>query len=459
MFNPIINKIKIAISGDQKAFSVEIRMFNVATFISIIVAILSISINIMLDLHYILHIFIGIGAALLCYIYIQSRIYKKPLIWLYIVIAIIIMSISWIYNEGSHGSINYIYILALVIFLSISDRKHHFAISLIVFINLILLYLLEYYIPNAIHPYLSHAIKNSDLLFTFTYVVVFSALVFSALRRNYENEKYIVELQKQKIERQHEHIKDSIIYAQHIQNALLQDITEINNVIPSNFLFYKPKDIVSGDFYWFKNDPFKEDRIICAVADATGHGVPGALMTMLGLTYLNDIVQQVSPLSPNQVLDFMRKKVQTSLHHSEKFMEYRDGIDMGLIIIDCKTKKLEFAGANRPLYIVRNKELIEFKPDRYTLGFNLIKDEGFTNHTFQLEQDDMLYLFSDGYPDQHGGDKNKKFYIGKFKEFLLEIADKDLKEQYKLIENNFTKWKGKREQTDDVLLVGIKPFS
>ena len=358
MIRKLFNNFTYLVSGSAREFDVEQRLFNIATFISVLVAFISILININLGLHYVLHIIIGFGAALLTYIFIRARIYKKFHIWLFIFSALAILSGSWLYNEGPLGSINYLYILALVIFLSVTKRKKHAIVSIVFFLNLIVLYLISFYYPNLIHPYESLEVRNSDLLFTYIYVVVFSALVFSSLRMNYENEKQTVELQNKKIEKQHNQIKDSISYAKHIQTALLQDRDEIKMLFDNSFVFWQPKDIVSGDFYWFKPNPLNSDKIFCTVADCTGHGVPGALLSMLGISYLNEIVLQQPDIEVSDILCRMRGKIKTNLRQHSNQSEFQDGIDMAFCVIDKVSKKLEYAGANNSLYIIRNKKIM-----------------------------------------------------------------------------------------------------
>ncbi len=332
-FSDIYKKL-LNIVVDRKEQTVEKKLFCIASFIAIVVSIISIAINIHLKLHWILHFIIGIGALMLTGIFILARFYKRFLIWEFILVSIFILSGGWLYNEGPLGSINYLYILALIIFLSITKRKQHLMVSLIVLINLMLLYLIYYYAPDWVHPYESEKIRDSDLLFTYSYVVFFSVLVFSSLRMNYENEKLKAEKQKEKIETQHKNITDSINYAKDIQKAILQDVDSLGHFFKNHYVFWKPKDVIGGDFYLVIQHPTKIDEYYVAVADCTGHGVPGALLTMLGTSFLYETILQNPDIKVNNVLDQIREKFKTALSKGMQKGFNADGMDMAVCLIN-----------------------------------------------------------------------------------------------------------------------------
>ena len=251
----------------------------------------------------------------------------------------------------------------------------------------------------------------------------------------------------------------SIHYAQRIQNAILPSSTLINDCLPESFVLFKPKDIVSGDFYWVSpvtTSNTNEKVILFCVADCTGHGVPGAFMSLIGNSYLKLSLNEPSVNSPAQALDFLNKGVISTLqqNNTEKI---KDGMDLALCAWFKTSNKLYFSGAKNPLYIIKNGELIEIKGDKHPIGAYLDGTlEPFTNHAVDLEGGECIYLFSDGYPDQFGGEKGKKFMYGKFKKLLLEIHTKPMKEQQQILNDRFVEWQGDMEQIDDVCIVGVR---
>ena len=256
----------------------------------------------------------------------------------------------------------------------------------------------------------------------------------------------IVKKQKQKIE-------DSIFYAKRIQSAVLPPNRFIQHLLVDHFIFYKPRDIVSGDFYWIKQI---DDKILIAAADCTGHGVPGALMSMLGITFLNEIVNKNPQLHANEVLNELRMHVISSLRQTGGRGESRDGMDMALCIIDNKKRIMEYAGANNPLYLLRNKELEAVKADRMPIGIHRKAKEPFKNNVIDLKNDDIVYIFSDGFIDQFGGEHGHKYMAGNFKKLLLSIQEKPMKDQKEILEQTFNEWKGNHKQLDDILVIGFK---
>ncbi|MCK4662081.1 MAG: SpoIIE family protein phosphatase [Bacteroidales bacterium] len=259
--------------------------------------------------------------------------------------------------------------------------------------------------------------------------------------------------QKEEIEEKNKHIMDSIYYAKRIQNALLPPKEMVSKALPEHFILFKPRDIVSGDYYWLGKTG---GNTVIVAADCTGHGVPGAFMSMLGVAFLNEIVSKSETIMANEILNQLREHVMTSLRQTGKEGEAKDGMDMALCIIDHNKMKLQFSGANNPLYLIRNKELIQYKADRMPIGI-YIKTQAFENTEIQLEKDDSIYIFSDGFVDQFGGEKGRKFKSKPFKKLLVDIQDKTMKEQYEILDNTIEDWKGPvQEQIDDILVIGIK---
>ena len=270
--------------------------------------------------------------------------------------------------------------------------------------------------------------------------------------------------------KQKKNITDSIQYAKRIQFAALPSTEYIKKVLVEYFILFKPLDIVSGDFYWLyeKTNPVSKNIIrFVAVADCTGHGVPGAFVSMLGISLLNEIINRSEINSPSQLLESLRKDVKTALKQTGKRNESKDGMDIAVCAIDMQEMKLQYAGANNPLYIIRNekssepqnsqssKSLIIQKATKNPIGI-YIKEKPFVNHEFDLYKNDLLYIFSDGFVDQFGGENGNKFMSKKFKKLLLSIADISMQEQNRVLDNTFEEWLGDFEQIDDVLVMGVK---
>lgn len=260
--------------------------------------------------------------------------------------------------------------------------------------------------------------------------------------------------QRDEILGQKEEITASINYAKRIQNAVLPLQDHFHKAFHDNFILFKPRDIVSGDFYWIAED---KNKIYFTAADCTGHGVPGAFMSMLGISSLNEIINNENDnLTANRILNLLREKIKFSLHQTGKEGENKDGMDIALCIFNKKSNILEYAGAYNPLYLIRNGELHEYKADRMPIGIYHIEKESFTNNEIEIKKDDIIYIFSDGYADQFGGPAQSKFKSANMKKMLLEIWNRPMEEQKQIIEERFNKWKGKLDQIDDIILIGIK---
>jgi serine phosphatase RsbU (regulator of sigma subunit)/tetratricopeptide (TPR) repeat protein len=277
-----------------------------------------------------------------------------------------------------------------------------------------------------------------------------------------QNEKIIN--QNEIIEEKNKKITASIIYAGRIQKAMLPADEALGTIASEYFIFYKPRDIVSGDFFW---NCKIGNYLYLAVADCTGHGVPGAFMSMLGISLLNEIINKDELQSPAIILDELRRRIKKSLNQTGKKGEPQDGMDIALLLINIENLKLQFAGAYNPLYIIRpviheNQEesnpyeFIEIKSDRMPIGIYPKELRDFTNHNLDLQCNDSLYIFSDGYVSQFGGERSDKMKTKRFQEVLLKIQDKPMEEQKQLLEQNLTYWQGNREQIDDILVIGLK---
>ena len=259
------------------------------------------------------------------------------------------------------------------------------------------------------------------------------------------------------INKQNHEIIDSISYAERIQAAMLPPEAYITELLNENFILYKPRDIVSGDFYWIKQ---VNQYVVLVAADCTGHGVPGAFMSMLGISYLTEIVQRREITQANQVLNELRKQIKYSLRQHGERDESKDGIDLALCVLDLKNNMMQYSGANNPLYLIRDingkPELKEFKADRMPLGYYQGKDRAFTSHDIALEEGDTIYLFSDGFIDQKGGEDNKKYMSKGFKNTLLEIQDQAMHDQKDILDKSLSDWMGSNSQMDDILVIGVR---
>ena len=273
-----------------------------------------------------------------------------------------------------------------------------------------------------------------------------------AQRDEIHKQKQLATNQRDEISRKNDEILSSIEYARHIQTALLPPQTFFQDLLPAYFIFYKPKDIVSGDFYWIRQ---KNNKIYVAVADCTGHGVPGAFMSLLGLTLLNEVANEVdSEKSPGKFLNILREKLINSMHQRDK-SNARDGIEIALCIFDFENMKVHYSGAYNPLYIIRDNNLIETKADRMAICNNPNKRKDFTSHEISLQKGDVAYLFTDGFVDQVNETTHKKYRKDRFKETLLSINQEEMHVQRAKLEKSLLQWKGNYEQIDDILILGI----
>lgn len=297
-----------------------------------------------------------------------------------------------------------------------------------------------------------------------------------------------INIQKKKVEDQKQKIEASINYASYIQAAVLPPNDFINQLFPANFILYKPRDVVSGDFYWATK---LNDTYFIAAADCTGHGVPGAFMSMLGISFLNEIVHDEN-MEAAEILNRLRDNVIKSLHQTGNEGEQKDGMDIAICSYNKKTKIIQFSGANNPLILIRDKAnktndqikediqiddirflesekmpekiLIEIRPNKMPIGIQSAGEQKkFTNRKFLLNANDSLYMHSDGYVDQFGGEKGRKYLVKKYKYLLLEIQNNSLNKQKEILNNEIETWmqhKSKRnkqyEQIDDILVMGVR---
>jgi len=252
-------------------------------------------------------------------------------------------------------------------------------------------------------------------------------------------QKEEIEGQNKKISELYEEVTDSIKYAKGLQEAILPPKEFIQSVLPNSFILYKPKDIVSGDFYWVEE---KNNKIYFAAVDCTGHGVPGAFMSIVGYNALNEALRNND--QPGEILDSLNKGISKTLHNNAMGAKNKDGMDLALCCFDPKTNELEYAGAYNPLYILRNSEINQIKAHKYA------------THLIKLKKGDYIYIFSDGYADQFGGPKGKKFMYKRFRDYILTLNGKKMEEQKDYLNTTIEDWKGSLEQIDDILVIGME---
>lgn len=291
------------------------------------------------------------------------------------------------------------------------------------------------------------------LLLTASILILLGIFIFT-LFKHFKEKKRTHLLLKEKNKK----ITESINYAKHIQESILPLENEVKNLLPDSFIFYLPRDIVSGDFYWISE---VEGKIIIAAVDCTGHGVPGAFMSLIGNTLLNEIINEKHITEPALILSNLHVGILKTLRQNIGEVNCQDGMEMSLLVIDQKKSSIEYAGAMNPAYIVKDNKVIVIKPDVLSIGgmYSGSTKDGkiqFTTRQLSIEKNMTLYLFTDGYMDQFGGPGNKKFNTLQFKKLLLEIQSKSMDEQKQAVEDAILSWKGSTRQIDDMLVIGIK---
>jgi serine phosphatase RsbU (regulator of sigma subunit) len=265
----------------------------------------------------------------------------------------------------------------------------------------------------------------------------------------------LIEVQKVELELRDRNITDSLIYAQRIQEALLPSESYFRKHFADSFILFKPKNIVSGDFYWIGE---KGEKIFVVAADCTGHGVPGALMSMIGLKIIEKTINEDNIEIPSKILAVMNKGLEKTFSREKNIGTIiRDGMDIGLCIIDRKRKKVDYAGAFLPLYLIRDGNLIEIIADKIIIGMNP-GGLPYTDHEIDLLDDDIFYIFSDGYVDQFGGNENKKFMYRRFRYLLTTIHHFPVNDQKAILDENIKTWMGSNEQVDDIMVIGFRPL-
>jgi serine phosphatase RsbU (regulator of sigma subunit) len=299
--------------------------------------------------------------------------------------------------------------------------------------------------------------KNKTYLYITFFIIVSIIILLLLLYRQFklkQKSNVLLASQNTLITAQKKEITDSINYASIIQRAILPLDKEFNRIFPNSFVTYLPKDIVSGDFYWCKQ---KENKKIIVVADCTGHGVPGAMMSMIGTNILNQAFNDLNNTSPGDFLQFLDKGISESLHQNDAEQTTKNSMDLSICIIDEKLKTISYGGSMNPIYLVRNKVLEIYKTDKLPIGYNFSNNHKvFNSYTINFQKGDRIYLFTDGIPDQFGGEKGKKLMSKNFQKMLIQIQEYEIFQQAGELNKLIRLWKGNYDQTDDMLLVGIQ---
>lgn len=329
------------------------------------------------------------------------------------------------------------------------EKKNQYIITVLIVLVLILILLILAFIA------FNQKRKSNKLL-----ILKNTEIAEAYEELNQQNEEILaqrdeIEQQRNHLELQNKEISDSINVAERIQKAFFKTEDDEKSVLPKHFVIFEPKDVVSGDFYWSHLVDNNNEKIIyISVVDCTGHGVPGAFMSMLGLSFINEILLKDPLISPANLLRELRTKVVSELSQNEDG-DVKEGMDMALVRINMSTLEMQFSGANNPIYYTENEELIELKGTKQPIGFSY-NQKDFKNHIVQLKKGEMIYLFSDGFADQFGGPKNKKIGYSKLKEILKVNKNQNIDFQKENIYSFFKTWKGDEEQIDDICLIGMK---
>ncbi|MBX7182109.1 MAG: SpoIIE family protein phosphatase [Bacteroidia bacterium] len=287
----------------------------------------------------------------------------------------------------------------------------------------------------------------------FLFLATLTLLIFFILRNNAKKNK-LLEVQYKEISKQKKEITDSINYARKIQTALLPKESQVKQLMPKSFVYYKPKDIVSGDFYWIEK--VSNNEILLAAVDCTGHGVPGAFMSVIGINLLNSALTEHNITHPSQILNFMNEGIKNALQKSQSIDNLKDGMDLALCKINFDTGRIQFAGANNPMVIIQDSKIALVKGDKLPIGGEFNQGKQYSNHEFTCKSGDRIYLFTDGFGDQFGGSEGKKFKKQRLLNLIESFQHLDLDQQIEKLDTEFNAWKGDQEQVDDVLVIGFQ---
>lgn len=407
----------------------------------------------------------SVSSTILSFILVRRHLYNVAFHYVMAYSYIFISSFSYLFGGDNNSHYYFLFLPIAVNILFNELRITVFYLVLCIIVMMANILFIDY-----CDPY--YHIDPSLRAFGYPNIIFICLLIFMGVRLfKQENIKYAktIEDQRKILEEKNQEITDSINYAKKIQNALIPSEEEFTSHFKEAFVLFKPKDIVSGDFYWITK---KQNKIFYVTADCTGHGVPGGFMTMLGISFLDEIINEKNILEPAEILNNLRERIIGTLKQTGTAGESKDGMDVALCCLDTDTNILHYAAANNSVYVLSADKnfspwrgdssaksgtegwLKEYKPDKQPCGFHH-EPKPFTPQQIKLQSGDCVYTFSDGYADQFGGEKGKKFKYKKLEELLIG-SHKDFKTQKKLLDETFDNWKGELEQVDDILLIGIR---
>lgn len=384
----------------------------------------------------------------------KKRWFKLSKAYIFVIGILMIMFAALFVGKGVNNHVTLIPMLLLGVILFKSNLARYIALIITAGVFFLQLYLLDI-VPPTIAVEMEIKTIFSHIFFILALTMSFLlGHYFIGINNAYEGiivkQKKKAEIQSDLLKEKNKEIVDSITYAKRIQRAILPSLKLFQEKLPESFVLYKPKDIVAGDFYWMEQ---VDNKILFAAADCTGHGVPGAMVSVLCNNGLNRSVREFLLTEPGQILDKTRELVIEEFSKSEQ--EVKDGMDIALCSLEGNTMK--YAGAHNPLWIIRKdaEEIEEIRANKEPIG-NFENPTLFTSHTILLEKGDSIYIFTDGFADQFGGEKGKKFKAANFKKLLLSIQDKSMDEQKDMINQAFESWKDDLEQVDDVCVIGVR---
>jgi serine phosphatase RsbU (regulator of sigma subunit) len=435
----------------------RIRLMNRLNFISALVLLIYMVVEILMKVYvFIPFLILMLFLVTITFLLLYYRKYRTAKNFAVLVISICIS--FFVLNTGN--ALSEVLFVPLSVMPLIIFRDKRISVFYLFFIIALsfVLRILQPYVDPLLH-------LTEEEFFFFRAMNIINGIVITYFITYYfkkSNESYESQLiqMNELIREKNKEITDSINYAKHIQNAILPSETLFKNYFKKSFILFKPKDIVAGDFYWMYVNP-ESDLYYFAAADCTGHGVPGAMVSVICSNALNRAVREFNISEPGKILDKCRELVIStfineeiiSIENSET--KVKDGMDISLCCWNNKTNELLWSGANNPLWILRENSILEYKPDKQPIG-NSDAFIPFTTKRIQLQKNDNIYVFTDGYADQFGGEKGKKFKYSQLKELLLKVNNFDPDEQKKEIDSALEKWKGELEQVDDILIIGIK---
>ncbi len=463
--------IRFPITNEHDEFSLERLNSNTFLFAGSLISVLSCVFNYVEGFGPVLTVFTIISSIVLILLYYLSRFKNYSNIWLSACTVLLLLSISWFMNGGAIGSTSFMYLFTVIILNIIAKPDQQNGLFILVLVNISVLYVVEYFYGYfLVHPYPNILSYYSDVIFVF--LLILFGVFFSTrfIKRSYDEGRNIVQQQKMIIEKQNKEHLESLTYASYLQKKIMPDETKLCMLFSDYFVLFQPKDIVSGDFYWIKE---RENYGIVVVADCTGHGVPAAFLSVIGISLLEEIVnQEGNELNAAAILEKLRNKFISYLQNNSSGEESKDGIDLGICVMNYQDSTLQFSSANRPLIMIRGNQYPEataysekevkgdytlylYKATKNIIGLNY-REFSFTNIDIDVFSRDTFYMFSDGYADQFDYMNKKKFKMSQLKKELLKIQDFSMQRQSAHLLDTHYKWKGHTGQTDDMVVIGLR---